>query len=211
MTNILKWLMECCVQGKISFIIQWKKNTNFRLFFSLSIEWNFYRKGTVSTETRDMNFTRDLCGIGKIVRVIHTQRPKYREKFRQSKTCCLCWKPIVVWTQFAQSKFPDGFFLRLCVYIIYWLFSKKTLLFFVCVAGAPTDNDILFVHYTISTIIWFISIKAGFFSVLFLFCSVHFFSFSLSFSRRSFRTSSVRFFDSNGILSAHNVWLSEDD
>lgn len=63
-------------------------------------------------------------------------------------------------TQFAQSKMLVDFFLIVVVGIIYWLFFEEKKDIF---CGWCRDNDILFVHYKISTIIWFISIKADFF------------------------------------------------
>lgn len=88
-------------------------------------------------------------------------------------------------TRFAQSKMLVDFFPIVVVGIIYWLFFKKKTFF----CGWCRDNDILFVHYKISTIIWFISIKAEFFPFIHLN------------SLYSFRIFYIE--ESNGILSAN--------
>lgn len=88
-------------------------------------------------------------------------------------------------TQFAQSKMLVDFFPDCCCrYYLLVVFKKKT---FFC--GWCRDNDILFVHYKISTIIWFISIKAEFFPFIHLN------------SLYSFRIFYIE--ESNGILSAN--------
>lgn len=68
-----------------------------------------------------------------------------------------------------------------CLHFIYWLFSKKKSFFSVASAAAIM---VLFVHYTISTIIWRYQYQSGFFFVShpihFSVVLVPFFTFSSS-------------------------------